>query len=280
MSYVKPSALVPEIIAAGESKVHLRNSTVFIRAFMAGAILAIAAFFAISISVQTGSPIVGAVLFPIGFVMLNLMGYDLLTGVFLLLPLAYLDGRKGVTLRSIARNWSIVFLGNFSGAFMVAFSTAIIFTFGFSTTANEVGETIANIGVNRTIGYKEHGAGGMLTLFVRGVLCNWMVSLGVVGAMVSTTVSGKVIAMWMPIMLFFAMVFEHSVVNMYIFPTALLLNAEFSVADYHLWNELPVMLGNLVGGLLLTGLPLYYAHYRTKGATRNTVITGEYSKQQ
>ena len=43
---------------------------------------------------------------------------------------------------------------------------------------------------------------------------------GVVGAMISTTVSGKVIAMWMPIMLFFAMTFEHSVVNMFLFPRA------------------------------------------------------------
>jgi hypothetical protein len=50
-----------------------------------------------------------------------------------------------------------------------------------------------------TVGYKAHGMAGMLTLFIRGMLCNWMVSTGVVGAMISTSVSGKVIAMWMPI---------------------------------------------------------------------------------
>ena len=94
-------------------------------------------------------------------------------------------------------------IGDFAGAFTVAVLMSIVFTFGFSTEPNAVGKTIAHIGESRTLGYKEHGGAGMLTLFVRGMLCNWMVSSGVVGAMISTHVSGKVIAMWMPIMLFF-----------------------------------------------------------------------------
>ncbi len=79
----------------------------------------------------------------------------------------------------------------------------------------------------------------MLTLFIRGVLCNWMVSTGVVAAMMSTSVSGKVITMWMPIMLFFYMGFEHSVVNMFLFPSGLMLGGDFSIADYFIWNEIP-----------------------------------------
>jgi len=84
-------------------------------------------------------------------------------------------------------------------------------------------------------------------LFMRGMLCNWMVSTGVVGAMVSTSVPGKVIAMWMPILVFFYMVFEHSVVNMFLFPSGLMLHAKFSIMDYLIWNEIPTVLGNLVG---------------------------------
>ena len=103
----------------------------------------------------------------------------------------------------------------------------------------------------------------MATLFIRGMLCNWMVSTGVVGAMVSTSVSGKVIAMWMPIFLFFFMVFEHSVVNMFLFPAALMLHGAFSIKDYFIWNEIPTVLGNLVGGLAFTGLTLYATHIKT-----------------
>ena len=140
---------------------------------------------------------------------------------------------------------------------------AIVFTYGFSVEPNAVGQKIAGIGEARTLGYAEYGAAGMLTLFIRGMLCNWMVSMGVVGAMISTSVSGKVIAMWMPIMLFFAMVFEHSVVNMFLFPSALIMGGNFSVMDYLIWNEIPTVLGNLVGGLAFTGLTLYTTHIRT-----------------
>lgn len=200
---------------------------------------------------------------PVGFSILYLMGFDLLTGVFVLTPLAWLDKRPGVTISRILRHWGVVFTGNLLGALTVAVLMAIVFTYGFSKQPDAVGEAIAGIGHARTLGYKEHGAGGMLTIFIRGVLCNWMVSLGVVGAMISTTVSGKVIAMWMPVMLFFAMGFEHSIVNMFLFPSALIMGGDFSIMDYVIWNELPVVIGNLVGGLSLTGLTLYTTHVRT-----------------
>jgi formate transporter len=104
---------------------------------------------------------------------------------------------------------------------------------------------------------------GWLTIFIRGCLCNWMVSLGVVGAMLSTTVSGKILAMWMPIFLFFYMGFEHSVVNMFLFPTGLMLGGNFSIADYFFWNEIPTAIGNMIGGITLTGLTVYTTHVKT-----------------
>ena len=272
MSYLVPSEFATKMVDAGESKIFMSTRDTIIRAFMAGATLALAAAFAVTINVQTGVPLIGALLFPVGFSMLYLMGFDLLTGVFVLSPLAWLDGRPGVTLGGVLRNWGLVFVGNFAGALMVAVMFAVIFTFGFNTEPNEVGKVIAGIGESRTLGYKQYGAGGMLTLFIRGMLCNWMVSMGVVGAMISTTVSGKVIAMWMPIMLFFYMTFEHSVVNMFLFPSALIMGGNFSVLDYFVWNEIPVVVGNLVGGLSLTGLTLYTTHVRT-APSRNAIGT-------
>ncbi|MBK9236136.1 MAG: formate/nitrite transporter family protein [Rhodoferax sp.] len=263
MAYLVPSEFVTKMVDAGESKIFMSTRDTLIRAFMAGAILALAAVFAVTVTVQTGYPIIGAILFPVGFCMLYLLGFDLLTGVFVLTPLALIDKRPGVTARGVLRNWGLVFTGNFAGAFTVAVLMAIVFTNGFSTPPDKVGQVIGHIGEGRTLGYAQYGAAGMLTLFVRGVLCNWMVSTGVVGAMISTTVTGKVVAMWMPIMVFFAMVFEHSVVNMFLFPSGLLLGAKFSFMDYLIWNEIPTVLGNLVGGLSFTGLTLYATHVRT-----------------
>jgi len=263
MAYLLPSEFVTKMVDAGESKIFMSTRDTLIRAYMAGATLALAAVFAIAVTVQTGSPLVGAILFPVGFCMLYLMGFDLLTGVFMLTPLALIDRRPGVTVNGILRNWGLVFVGNFAGALTVAAIMAFVYTYGFSTDPGPVGTKIAGIGVARTLGYAQWGVAGWLTIFLRGMLCNWMVSMGVVGAMISTSVSGKVIAMWMPIMLFFAMTFEHSVVNMFLFPSAMMMGGDFSIADYFIWNEIPTALGNLVGGIAFTGLTLYSTHVRT-----------------
>ena len=263
MSCLAPSEFVPKMVAAGEAKVLMSTRDTLIRGFMGGSLLALGAVFAVTISQQTGHPLIGAILFPIGFCTLYLHGYDLLTGVFVLSTLAWIDKRPGVTFRGVLRNWGLVFTGNFLGALTVAVMMGIVFTFGFSEEPSPVGKVIASIGEARTLGYKAHGASGMLTLFIRGVLCNWMVSSGVVGAMVATTVGGKVLAMWMPITLFFGMTFEHSVVNMFLFPSGLLMGGNFSVSDYLIWNEIPTVVGNLVGGITFTGLTLYSTHMRT-----------------
>ena len=263
MSYLAPSDFVVKMIDAGESKIFMSTRDTLIRAYMAGAILALAAAFAVTITVQTGQPLAGAVLFPVGFCILYLLGFDLLTGVFTLCPLAWIDKRPGVTGAGVLRNWALVFIGNFAGALTVALMMAVIFTFAFTVPPDAVGQKIGSIGEARTVGYAAHGAAGMLTLFIRGVLCNWMVSTGVVGAMVSSSVSGKVIAMWMPILVFFYMGFEHSVVNMYLFPSGLMLHGHFSIADYFIWNEIPTVIGNLVGGITFVGLTLYATHART-----------------
>ncbi|GAA3215971.1 formate/nitrite transporter family protein [Dactylosporangium siamense] len=69
-------------------------------------------------------------------------------------------------------------------------------------------------------------------------------------------------------LVFFYMGFEHSIVNMYLFPSGLMLGRNFSIADHFIWNEIPTVVGNLVGGLTFVGLTLYTTHART-GATRH-----------
>lgn len=263
MSYLEPTEFVTKMVDQGESKVYMSTKDTFIRAFMAGAILALAAFFAITVITKTGNPLVGAILFPVGFIMLYLMKFDLLTGVFTLVPLALLDKRPGVTMGGMLRNWGLVFCGNFAGAIFVAFMASFILTYGYNVDGGAIAAKVSTIGESRTLGYKEHGLDGWITIFIRGMLCNWMVSMGVVGAMISTSASGKMMAMWMPIMLFFYMAFEHSIVNMFLFPFSMIMGGDFTFMEYIMWNELPTALGNLVGGFLMVGLPLYYTHVRT-----------------
>jgi len=263
MSYLEPSEFVTKMVDSGESKVYMSTKDTFIRAYMAGAVLGLAAMFAITVMVKTGSPLIGALLFPVGFIMLYLMKFDLLTGVFTLVPLAWLDKRPGVTVNQILRNWWWVFLGNLGGALTVAFIMSFVLTYGYNIEGGALAEKVGSIGESRTLGYQEHGLAGWLTIFMRGMLCNWMVSMGVVGAMITTSATGKIMAMYMPIMLFFFMGFEHSIVNMFLFPFSMIMGGGFTVSDYLLWNELPTALGNLIGGLVFVALPLYYTHVRT-----------------
>ena len=106
MAYLVPSEFVTKMVDAGESKIFMSTRDTMIRAYMAGAILALAAAFAVTVNVSTGVPIVGAALFPVGFCMLYLFGFDLLTGVFVLAPLALIDKRPGVTIGGVLRNWT------------------------------------------------------------------------------------------------------------------------------------------------------------------------------
>src|SRR5690606_29159230 len=59
MSYLVPAEFVSKMVDAGESKLFMSVRDTLIRAFMAGAILALAAVFAITITIQTGSPLLG-----------------------------------------------------------------------------------------------------------------------------------------------------------------------------------------------------------------------------
>ncbi|TLP44279.1 formate/nitrite transporter family protein [Cohaesibacter sp. CAU 1516] len=268
MAYVKPSEFAAQMIEAGEAKIFMSTKDTLIRAYMAGAILALAAAFAVTIAVNTGNFLVASLLFPVGFCMLYLLGFDLLTGVFTLAPLALLAKRSGVTWGGVLRNWGLVFIGNFAGAMTTAIFMAIIFTMGFSQEPNAVGQKIGVIGETRTVGYAAAGAAGFLTVFIRAVMCNWMVSTGVVAAMMSNTVSGKIMAMWMPILVFFYLGFEHSIVNMFLFPSGIMLGGNFGWFEYLAYNEIPVIVGNLVGGLTFVGGMIYATHFRTSPSRR------------
>ncbi len=112
----------------------------------------------------------------------------------------------------------------------------------------------------KTLAYMAIGASGWNTALVKGILCNWMVTVGTMLAFVSRSTVGKIAAMWLPIMIFFALGYEHSIVNMFVIPIGMFLGAPISMADWWFWNQIPVTIGNIVGGAVFTGLALYLTH--------------------
>jgi formate transporter len=253
MPYVKPDAVVDQMVSAGAAKSQLGVKDLLIRGFLSGALLGFATTLALTASLQTKIPLVGAIVFPVGFVMIVLLGLELVTGNFALIPVALRERRT--RFGALASNWGWVFVGNLIGSlFYAALFAMTVFS------DSEIARQIATIADAKTLGYAKLGIPGLAMAVTKAILCNWMVTLGVVMAMTSASTIGKIVAMWLPIMTFFAQGFEHSVVNMFVIPAGMLLGAHASVADWWLWNQLPVTLGNIVGGLVFTGLALHLTH--------------------
>ncbi len=255
MDYVNPVELVQEALRVAKKKAALSTRDLLLRGFLAGAFLAYATSLVMIVLSQGLPPIVGALLFPVGFVMLVLLGLELATGNFALLPAALAAGE--VSLGKLLRNWGWVYLGNVLGSVFYAALFYLAVTNCGASAGGPLGDLLKQTAQRKTLAYMALGGSGWTTALVKGILCNWMVTIGAVLAMVSRSTVGKIVAMWMPIMTFFAHGYEHSIVNMFVIPAGMLFGAPVSVRQWWLWNQIPVTLGNIVSGALLTGLALY-----------------------
>ena len=272
MDYVKPVDVASAMVETGRRKLDLSPTDLLIRGALAGSILAAATSLAITGAVQTGQPLVGALIFPVGLILIVLLGLDLVTGQLRLWCRCRGWNAMPAAPHMLA-NWGWVFLGNLIGSVAyggLAGHSADQFR---HSRAGGVAAKIIAIAEAKTIGYAAIGHAGMITVFVKAMLCNWMVCLAIVAAMTTNSTIGKIAAAYMPVFIFFAQGFEHSVVNMFIIPTGMMMGAKITVADWWLWNQIPVTLGNLVGGFIFTGLAIYMTHKPRKAVAPLTMPT-------
>jgi formate transporter len=253
--YVTPKELVQEAVQLAKKKSELPVRDMLIRGILAGAFLGYATSLVFMVNSQGLPPIVGAILFPVGFVILVLLGFELATGNFALLPAGLMAGT--VRLPRLLRNWAWVYLGNLIGSLLYAVLFYLAITNWRTGNGGAIGELLKQAALKKTVAYASLGATGWGTALVKGVLCNWMVTIGAVLALASRSTFGKIAAMWLPIMTFFALGFEHSVVNMFLIPSGMIFGAPITLSQFLLFNLLPVTLGNLLAGALLTGAALY-----------------------
>ena len=258
MDNIKPSEIAQAMVGAAVSKSALRPRDIMIRGALSGALLATSTSFAFTGVLQTSLPLVGAIIFPVGFVMIILLGLELVTGSFAVVPLGAVDGRTAWG--RVAGNLALVFVANLIGSLAYGAALYLVMTQCGTEAPAGIALKIAAAAEAKTNAYAAHGGAGLATAFLKGILCNWLVCLGVVLPMATSSTLGKIAAAWIPITTFFAQGFEHSVVNMFLIPTGMLFGAKVTVGSWWLWNQIPVTAGNLVGGLLFTGLFLYWTH--------------------
>lgn len=254
----KPPQIAQLVAEAGVAKARLAALPTFVLAVLAGAFIAFGAMDFTLVMTAHGlgfgpARLLGGMAFSLGLVLVVVAGAELFTGNTLLV-MARVDGL--ITSRELLRNWAIVYLGNFAGAFM---SAVFVYLSGTLMLADgAVGATADAIATAKVrLDWVE--------AFVRGILCNALVCLAVWLSFAARDVSGKILAIVFPISAFVALGFEHSVANMYFIGLGLLRAAEgVTLASFLFANLLPVTLGNIVGGAVLVGL-VYWLCYRWPG---------------
>src|SRR3712207_4062315 len=191
--------------------------------------------------------------FTLGLVLVLIAGSDLATGNMMLVPLGAMRGR--ITVGDVVRNLTLVLLGNLIGALFVAFFLAVQ-TDVIGSAASEGSslltyERLAGIAEGKTT----HSA---WETFLRGVGCNWLVCLAVWMSLAAQSVSGKILAVFFPVMAFVAMGFDHVVANMFFVPAAIWADVPGIGWGDAIENWLLAGAGNLVGAVVFVATSYWY----------------------
>ena len=250
--------LTPEEIADKTTEVGIQKSklTAFkmlLLGILAGMFIALAGAGSILGNVY-GGKLIGALIFPIGLIMVVIAGSELFTGNNLMI-IALL--RKKITLRKLLKNWLLVYIGNFVGAAIIALLAV------YSGVLNDATDTVVTTATNKI-------DLSFIEALIRGILCNVLVCLAVWMAAGAKTMIGKIAAIFGPIMLFVLCGFEHSVANMFYGPAGIIMSARSDIAieglsagSFLLNNLLPVTIGNIIGGAGIVGCS-YFLIYSKK----------------
>ena len=259
---VPPAEMGAALAADAAQKAKFGTIHLIIRGFLCTPFLAYGAA-TVFVMVAAGVPLaVAGLVFPAGYVTLSFLGLEMATGSFALMPIGMYAGT--ITPSELVRNWTWTLTGNLLGGIFFAWLLWFSWTYGGAVAPPVPGQrhlliVIAQAAEHK-IEYMKYGALGWCAAIGMGVLCNWLVSLGSIMSKASRSTVGRALLMWLPIGMFFALGFEHTVVNMWLFPTAILSGANVSLYEWWVWNQIPVTIGNILGAMVLNGTLWYYTH--------------------
>jgi formate/nitrite transporter len=250
-----PAQVCVKIGMTGKSKCSLPAGNMLVRAFLAGAYIAMGAALA-TVGSTTVADFFGAgiaqfvlgALFPVGLILVVLTGAELFTGDTMFAPMAIFQGNVGF--KGLIHLWFVVYIGNLIGSLFMAYvmangpfvsyatGTAVVTAFGTRAIA------IATAKVSYA------SIGGIWSVFLKGILCNWLVCLAIFLALAADEVISKIFAIWFPVMAFVTTGFEHCVANMYFIPAGILTNVIAGTTDTSLLNWTTMWINNIIWSTL------------------------------
>jgi formate transporter len=271
-----PPAMALKCEAAGADKAARDALSLFTLAILAGAFIAFGALFSTVAVAGFGNDLpfgvvrlLAGVTFSLGLILVVIGGAELFTGDNLMV-MAWAGRRIG--LGALLRVWAIVYAGNLVGS--VATAALVVGSGQHELGGGAVGLAALSIA-------QAKAELGWVEALLRGVLCNVLVCLAVWLTFSARTVTGKVMVIVPPVAAFVAAGFEHSVANLYFFPTALFVKA-FAAEGFWMalartpdtygaltWgtalgNLLPVTIGNVIGGAVLVAGVYWFVYLRRR----------------
>ncbi|KGM28913.1 formate transporter [Photorhabdus luminescens] len=248
----------------------------YLSAITAGVFISIAFVFYITATTGTASvpyglaKLVGGICFSLGLMLVVVCGADLFTSTVLTI-ISKATGR--ITWHQMIKNWIDVYLGNLIGAL---FFVAIIWFAG----QYRIADGLWGLNVLQTANHKMHHS--FIEALFLGILANLMVCLAVWMSYAGRSLMDKIFAMILPISMFVASGFEHSIANMFLIPLGIIIKhfaptefwinvgttpeqfSQLTISHFITDNLIPVTIGNIIGGAVLVGLT-YWSIYLRNG---------------
>jgi formate transporter len=273
---VLPATMAGRAEESGVKKVSVDTATLLALSVLAGAFIAFGAMFATTVSAGAAElpygivKLLSGLAFSLGFLLVVIGGAELFTGNNLIV-MAWAS--RKVTTGDLARNWAIVFVGNFIGAF----ATAVLM---FATTQYSFGHGSVGLAALSTAHAKSSLA--FVPAVALGIMCNALVCLASWMCYSARSNVDKFFTVLLPIAAFVAAGFEHCIANMYFIPLGLFIKAAApdafwasigkTAADFPAltWgnffagNLLPVTIGNTVGGSIMVAAVYWFIYLRNR----------------
>ncbi len=249
--FLSPSEITQAWIGIGKKKADLEIEKMLVLGILAGMFIGLGAHGDIVIVQTIGKNVdiglakfLGGAVFPVGIMLVVIAGAELFTGNCLI-SLAVMD--KKTSLGKMLKNWTVVYAGNFIGSIILAL---LLTKSGLYASEAMSEKALAIAGSKLSITFTQ--------AVIRGIFCNVLVVLAVWMQAGAKDISGKILAMWFPVMLFVLSGFEHSVANMFFLPLGKFLGAGITWSQIWTVNIIPVTIGNIIGGaILIPGLYCY-----------------------
>lgn len=266
-----PVQVIETNIKGGETKVNLPIIKMIILGIMAGAFIALggatSSTAAHNISNVGLSRFVSGIIFPVGLMLITFIGGELFTGNCLT-SMGAMDHR--FSWGKVVRDLCIIWLSNLVGAVIIAALT--YFSGNLDYSSGLLGAYSIKVALGKCTITPVKG-------ITSGILCNILVCAAILMGTAAKDIGGKVWAIFFPIMAFVVGGFEHCVANMFYIPVGIMASmnetyvqkaqeaygitaeqlSKLSIGGF-ISNQIPVTIGNILGGMIFVGLPCYLVH--------------------